>query len=515
METDVAARVTLARVAEEAGVSLVHDLEGAQRPAGCLGRRPARASRQLLARARLPAPRAAGRESQPSSSSSSSTSSTAIWSMEIIARRRGRSPSRHGLSVVLTESGSRHAPGPDWIEGVLRRRPVGVVLVFSDLAPEYRERLRSRAIPFVIVDPAGDPSPDVPSVGSANWSGGLMATRHLIELGHRRIAAITGPDDMMCSLARVDGYRSAMNSAGLPIDPDWIRFGDFHVDGRPRARPRAARPARPPDRDLRRQRPAGARRARGGARARPARSRGPLDRRLRRHPARPLGEPAAHDRAPAAAPDGGGGGAPRDPPGRRAPLETTPRMDLATSLVVRESTAPPPAGVGEAPGRRPSSCRVRAARRRRRSRMPAGSTLDRDHGVQPRGCGRRRASRPSSAHRVRERRCRRSTGRRRARARRARRCARRRAPVNDARSAGTSNAPSRARPAPSVDARVRRSAAAPGRTTDATGSCRYSCTTSVPARSPALRDGIDTVTAPSTAELGRADDAASDHSNCV
>jgi LacI family transcriptional regulator, xylobiose transport system transcriptional regulator len=58
-----------------------------------------------------------------------------------------------------------------------------------------------------------------------------MATRHLIELGHRKIAAITGPEDMMCSLARVDGYRSAMNAAGLPIDPAWIRFGDFHPSG--------------------------------------------------------------------------------------------------------------------------------------------------------------------------------------------------------------------------------------------------------------------------------------------
>lgn len=152
------------------------------------------------------------------------------WSMEVI---EGVEDVAHaaGLSVVLTVSGDRHAPSADWIDGVLRRRPVGVVLVFSDLEARYRDKLRSRGIPFVIVDPAGDPSPDVPSVGSANWSGGLMATRHLIELGHRRIAAITGPEDMMCSLARVDGYRSAMNAAGLPIDPELIRFGDFHPGG--------------------------------------------------------------------------------------------------------------------------------------------------------------------------------------------------------------------------------------------------------------------------------------------
>lgn len=153
-----------------------------------------------------------------------------VWSMEIIAGVE-RVAQNHGLSVVLTVSGTRHSPDPDWIEGAMRRRPVGIVLVFSGLAPQYQAQLDSRSIPFIIIDPAGDPSPEVPSVGSANWSGGLQATRHLIELGHRRIAAITGPDDMMCSLARVDGYRTAMNAAGLPINPEWIRFGDFHVDG--------------------------------------------------------------------------------------------------------------------------------------------------------------------------------------------------------------------------------------------------------------------------------------------
>ena len=152
------------------------------------------------------------------------------WSMEVIEGVEDVAK-QAGLSVVLTVSGDRHAPSADWIDGVLRRRPIGVVLVFSDLARPHREKLRSRGIPFAILDPAGDPAPDVPSVGSANWSGGLMATRHLIELGHRRIAAITGPEDMMCSLARVDGYRSAMNAANLPIDPNWIRFGDFHPTG--------------------------------------------------------------------------------------------------------------------------------------------------------------------------------------------------------------------------------------------------------------------------------------------
>ncbi|MEV6292804.1 LacI family DNA-binding transcriptional regulator [Streptomyces sp. NPDC051896] len=153
-----------------------------------------------------------------------------VWAMELI-RGVENVAKQHNATLALTESGTRQAPGPEWIEGVLRRRPLGVLLVFSTLPEDVKRQLASRAIPFVIVDPAGDPDPDVPSVGSANWAGGLAATRHLTDQGHRRVAIITGPEDLMCSLARLDGYRSAMAMAGLEADPRLIRFGDFHVQG--------------------------------------------------------------------------------------------------------------------------------------------------------------------------------------------------------------------------------------------------------------------------------------------
>lgn len=221
-----APRVTLAEIAAEAGVSLATMSKVLNGRSDVAAGTRARLEEHLKRH---------GYTRRPSAQRSESIELVfheleASWSMEVI---EGVEEVAHaaGLSVVLTVSGDRHAPSPGWIDGVLRRRPVGVVLVFSDLAHPHREKLRSRGVPFAIVDPAGDPTPDVPSVGSANWSGGLNATRHLIELGHRRIAAITGPDDMMCSLARIDGYRSAMNAASLPIDPDWVRFGDFHPTG--------------------------------------------------------------------------------------------------------------------------------------------------------------------------------------------------------------------------------------------------------------------------------------------
>ncbi|SDE02611.1 LacI family DNA-binding transcriptional regulator [Streptomyces prasinopilosus] len=151
-----------------------------------------------------------------------------VWAMELIRGVEGVAKENRA-TVALTESGTRHTPAPEWLPGVLQRRPLGVVLVFSALPEDIKRQLRAAAIPLVVIDPAGDPAPDVPSVGSANWAGGLAATRHLTDLGHERVAIITGPEDMLCSLARLDGYRSAMTMAGLETGPRLTRFGDFHV----------------------------------------------------------------------------------------------------------------------------------------------------------------------------------------------------------------------------------------------------------------------------------------------
>ena len=190
---------------------------------------------------------------------------------------------------------------------MLQRQPLGVLLVAARLPASDRERLRSRDIPVVMVDPAGTPAPDVPSIGSADWNGGFLATRHLLDLGHRDIGIITGPDDMLASTARLSGYRAALESAGVPVDPAFIRPGQFHHrDGLIEGRALLCR-APAPDGDLRVVRPAGPRRLRGGPLARAVRSDGPVGRRLRRPADRPVGRSAAHDDPRAAGGDGRAG----------------------------------------------------------------------------------------------------------------------------------------------------------------------------------------------------------------
>ncbi|MFD0203153.1 MULTISPECIES: LacI family DNA-binding transcriptional regulator [Saccharothrix] len=150
------------------------------------------------------------------------------YAMEVI-KGVERVASEHELAVVLTELHGRHTPGRTWIEGVLARKPAGVITVFSAPNPAQQAQLASRGIPFVLVDPTSDPGQEFPTVGTSNWNGGLSATRHLLDLGHRRIAAITGPSHALSSRARLDGFRAALDAAEVPVDPELVRVGDFNV----------------------------------------------------------------------------------------------------------------------------------------------------------------------------------------------------------------------------------------------------------------------------------------------
>jgi DNA-binding LacI/PurR family transcriptional regulator len=153
-----------------------------------------------------------------------------LWALEII-RGVEQVARDHELAVVLTEMQGRLTPGKAWTEQVLARRPTGVIAVFSDLTTAQQSQLAARSIPLVVLDPTGEPLHETPSIGATNWNGGLAATRHLLDLGHRRIAMISGPTEWPCCRARLDGYRAAMDAAGIPVDPDLIRISTLYVEG--------------------------------------------------------------------------------------------------------------------------------------------------------------------------------------------------------------------------------------------------------------------------------------------
>ena len=79
--------------------------------------------------------------------------------------------------------------------------------------------------PFVLF--GRHPNLDVNYIDAENVRGGYEATLHLIQLGHKRIATITGPQNMIAGYDRFEGYRKALEGRGFPVLPELIAEGDF------------------------------------------------------------------------------------------------------------------------------------------------------------------------------------------------------------------------------------------------------------------------------------------------
>jgi LacI family transcriptional regulator len=155
------------------------------------------------------------------------------YSMEVIqgVLEEGRAA---GVDVVLSSRPRQPATSrpAQWVRDLTaagRRAAIGVTsdLTAADLAALSRAR-----VPLVVVDPLNVAQPDVTSVGSTNFAGGLAATQHLLSLGHRKIAYLGGPPAAGCNQARMNGFRGAMEAAGAPVPQEYVRLQDFlYEDG--------------------------------------------------------------------------------------------------------------------------------------------------------------------------------------------------------------------------------------------------------------------------------------------
>jgi len=114
-----------------------------------------------------------------------------------------------------------------WLNKIIDSSTDGALLLLPRAESAYLETIVQRGLPIVVIDDRGVLPPTIPSVAATNWIGGMTATEYLISLGHRRIAIICGPATYISTKARLAGYRTALENAGLPIDPELIRPGTF------------------------------------------------------------------------------------------------------------------------------------------------------------------------------------------------------------------------------------------------------------------------------------------------
>jgi LacI family transcriptional regulator len=131
--------------------------------------------------------------------------------------------SRHGYNVMLYSAAAED--DADRATRAIDRLVAGILFVSPpEDTPLYAECER-QGIPYATIL-SGSHSGAI-TVDSDDYSGGLLATRHLISLGHRRIAHLEGTPGVVTSAPRRQGYLDAHEELGVPVDPEFLLPGTF------------------------------------------------------------------------------------------------------------------------------------------------------------------------------------------------------------------------------------------------------------------------------------------------
>ncbi len=143
---------------------------------------------------------------------------------------------------LLAYTGARQSGGAGWERRYLARLSGTLIDGALIVTPTVVDA--DADVPVVAIDPHAGPA-GLPTVESDNFTGAMLATRHLIELGHRRIGFLAGRPDLESARLRESGFRQALADAGLTAEPELVRVGDYRHDS---ARGQAAELLALPDR---------------------------------------------------------------------------------------------------------------------------------------------------------------------------------------------------------------------------------------------------------------------------
>ena len=133
------------------------------------------------------------------------------------------------LRLVLSPTGHEHDREVTLLDRLMHGVTDGALIVMPEESNDELVQLLARGYSFVVVDPLEPLAADIPSVSAAHASGADQAMQHLLGLGHRRIAAITGPNGWVATEDRRRGYHAALAAAGIMPDPALELESDFEV----------------------------------------------------------------------------------------------------------------------------------------------------------------------------------------------------------------------------------------------------------------------------------------------
>ncbi|MDO9546105.1 MAG: LacI family DNA-binding transcriptional regulator [Pelolinea sp.] len=131
-------------------------------------------------------------------------------------------------SLFLCNTNSKYEKEVFYINQLSEWQVDGIILISPKIDTSYLKILEERNIPVVLVDNES-PEGNYDVVKIDNYLGGKMAADHLIALGHKRIACISGPFMHNITYERVEGYKDSLREHGLIVDEKMILTGNFDV----------------------------------------------------------------------------------------------------------------------------------------------------------------------------------------------------------------------------------------------------------------------------------------------
>jgi LacI family transcriptional regulator len=143
-----------------------------------------------------------------------------------IARGVEDEASENGFNVMFSNTDESQVEEIEHLNTLLQKQVDGVLLVPAGNSHESVTFLKERNTPVVVLD-RHVADIQVDTVRCDSIQGAYDLTRYLLNLGHRRVAILSGPMETSTALDRVIGYRKAFEEACLKVDPSWVRHGQF------------------------------------------------------------------------------------------------------------------------------------------------------------------------------------------------------------------------------------------------------------------------------------------------
>lgn len=137
--------------------------------------------------------------------------------------------SERDFQIVLSPTGGEHDREVSIVDR-LHGLTDGAIIILPEESSEELERLLDSGFRFVVLDPLMPLEERIPSVSAAHMSGADQAMKHLLDLGHRRVGQISGPRGWVATEDRRRGYRAALSGAGILPDPALEREAEPEID---------------------------------------------------------------------------------------------------------------------------------------------------------------------------------------------------------------------------------------------------------------------------------------------